>query len=1594
MAITIHASRPNDTHTYKPFDQKTLSLIGNLAAKETAAQEIRPVTREPNLGVPKLPVGGLEKANQYRMTPAQIKKSFLSVFTGEMLGSGYASKVPTFYQSLLVASYFKAVNVTGYTWLPTGKGAPKLPKVLRKAARESLTQFRSLGAFGRFVNIRKHEDHFEVTAPLCFAQDGSHLKTLIMVLTSYQKDFISSVETGEPAEPLPGFGLAYPEGETPSQPEGDSPSGMLNLDGGPTKAEYLQKLANMRLKVGDLAQYLGGPIPINAAEHLDNYLDYLSFRAIGSTLLMLGTFKIPARDMQALTSTQYSLINPHDVCGLFETWVNACVGYIRNRVPQFILPLPRIRAITPKTGTQDYRINESGLTIDAAGRYLWIPREADSIDEYESQVQNFYRNEDGSYSSTTVDGIPKDKSKRVPPRIVYVDWVNKKLAYTNRSGDLSITLLDRCSPANPSHYARFFQKPISKVYNLFSYALEATQVVVPSAFSRIQVSGVDQFLGLFYPAIWEQYGRDKVPEKLELESMISAIYEVRDLNNPGDNGLIQRWEAFADACKELVATLERDPLLINDRYAVPTVLEIRAFAFLISRYKTLAELEALSAEDRQLREKYINQGLDPNYQVKPLPFVKDDPDSPMKLLPHQVKVENYMRDSPDFALWGVDAGGGKTPISVMNYLKEMAEGNVKRILVIVPNHLVSTHINDITDFTKGRMNIIPITGYTWNRHGADRLAQMIERSPINTVVIASTTTLAAGKDVVAYGTTSVEVYYIAEWLRQFNFTYCVIDEIHELRNETVRQRAVMRVVQGIKKIRGMSGTLVANQPQDLAPQLALFDPTIFGNQEEFKRTYAEEMTSGGKVLRWKEGFEQDINSKIKENVTFVQILRKEWAALLPNLHQTFYSCDFTPVQRNLYSQILAGAREEAMKEPAIQRLLERLEAERQKDIDQEDIEEIEARIMEQLSDALRPYISRLERFVSAPAVEKAGEGLEGEDRISPKIVKAAEICLKHLQEGIPGKVIIFTNYVWVAEAGFEYLNSVPGLQGKVLHYYAGDAENLRSKFKNNDNLKIMIGQSSSMDTGLNLQYASRIIRLDTVWTPGKYEQGNARINRLNMSNQGENRSDIFIDTIFVDNTIDVTKSCYLMAKIITAEKFKNAGNPKYDNIKTPDLFPMTMDNIFSRNNTEDMMEWIGPFREMTAVQRQEVAEYRKEHPELKLTVVPRAPNIPGSALMHRTPYDPGTLLYSEDDLGLVRYDHFIGYSEEEEGEDDDDSSDKNLSDEAKEKLRLENLKVRGLPAHSDRGDGEIHRVYAKRVQIRLYATGELVSISRLATFVITRPNTNSRDMRLLLAQKNSDMPLEVRKEDLVPPKEKLPKPSRREQEVVEVVPQVELEFVTINGMLIVQAKGLDEVREAMRQFGFETPPDIVFAKVRSWKHFQSIVSAWAGIKSDSLKLPAYKRPEPKDPFSMPKECSNELKVMWDYIRSYGVRGTDLFDITRRNDFRLFKLKTAKPNPDRRSIYPFPFIYNDSFHIGLPVKGHAGTNQAILRSKRLASPAPVWRNLDKEVIWKYLGSKAQVRSLLIDITKAGIEITNMELLAEEFKSLRVKKSKAD
>jgi hypothetical protein len=1313
----------------------------------------------------------------------------------------------------------------------------------------------------------------------------------------------------------------------------------------------------------------------------------LDVRDDNGTVVIVGRWFISRSEAEAFTATQFVAIRPANLYTMLNMWLATSCG-TTQRLPQSSMPISHIASSVKKAselGSVEPRNMVDGVVAMEDGTLRFIPQVDNSV-LYEQALQDYGQMEDGSYSfapsrapSEIKIGVGGDDSegsqvgdRKLPVNMpVFTDWVNLKFAYSNTSGTLAVLDLERCVPVRPYHVRTLLEK-----------SLDDAKFVNDTVFSTIAIAQ------RMLPSIkLEPLPEELVWGKLRQEdaSGTTSEYFVRAVKQVMQHNLMQgEVITYADvklhhiapespivslrplgrmfyACKDAI---EQNLDNAYKHYSVQTVTTILALSKLVVRYGS--QYDKVVEVDNKDRDVYTSQGEDPNHETESVPLLQKN----FAYLPHQNKAANLQRRSPKLTVLNVDAGGGKTALVLTRMLKDIRAGKCKRPLVLCPGHLVSGYVKEAVYVTEGRLNVVPITTYTWRQNGFKRLAKLIESAPPNTVFISDYDFLKRNAEVISYGVRPITIYRNIEFMRQFGFDEVFCDESHYLKNQSTRSEAVMRLLSEIPNKLLASGTFVADTPTDIVAQFALLDPTVFGSRENFMNKYALE-TRGNKVIAWRPNAARDIVRTMKQHCVFVTCQRKEWAALLPEPDETFHAVDMTENQMTVYRSVLESTmaliREAMEKNPALKKALEDATDENKFD---------------QLASMLKPYLSRLESYLAAPARDQLGNELltTPEDRVSPKSRKLYEICRNHLQQNIPGKILIFTNHIAVAEDIYE--NFPEDLKPLVLYYTAGQKMEAFAEFENNDRKQIMVGVEKSMNTGLNFQFVSRLCRVETVWTPGEAEQGDSRVNRPQLKKE-ERRTKLYFDWIMTNRSFDVTKVSRLIGKTIQKSKFDNAEDPAYQSLPDVDLIPMTLDTIIGMNDfATTLAPYLDAYQGYKQVVHADYAQYREANKDnMAMIPVPPGGLLPGSKLMARTPYVPDMSVYGTDSLGLIRYDEFmrqdIEYDEDNDDGDGDEGETEDTADSVSQRdlNRQEAEKVIGLGVHTEFGDGTIIGVSRFRLKVQL-ANGSTVRPRKLASFVITRAETNSKDIRKQLLKLSGDIPVDS-PVDVPPTSLKLGKGKTIKNEApTEPVEsdgiQVELYFTMVNDYLGIGLYTDDnpDAVSAMSTLGFRPVLEHYYTPI---KNAQTLLALFRKWKESGLTLP--------------KKANEAFKSLYEMLRSKG--SVKSAGWASKLDLRNFFMREYRPSNDESLIKPYPLIKDDDFYVALPSKGQMGTRAAI----RLVVPNVKWTKSEGNELVRFVADKAEASKVMQAILAAGVKVTNLQEMKQDFKNLRVVRRKA-
>jgi len=748
-----------------------------------------------------------------------------------------------------------------------------------------------------------------------------------------------------------------------------------------------------------------------------------------------------------------------------------------------------------------------------------------------------------------------------------------------------------------------------------------------------------------------------------------------------------------------------------------------------------------------------------------------------QMFPHQIDIHRTLRKRPKFATIDVAPGGGKTIALLVDIgCVQNEDPDGIRALVLCPDHLVGNWCEDMVKVTKGSWNVVPLKTEVWKRWGDEKLAAMIQGAPPNTIFVAGLNFVKSKPFLMSYGTKSIHVSGMVEFLKRFGFNYIALDESHKCKNLTsITHKATKQLttLSSVKYVRLATGTLVHKDITDVVGQAALYSSHIFRTTNLFN--YEFDASSNDSAAR--------VRSKLANHSAVITKKKKEWAFMLPNpvdilvktsiadpsnpgseIHYEVYNAVLNDVVEQLEKEINDKKRANAMdRQEADDDGIDAMGA----DSDPDSIGQIEDFGLEEDDDdelskvdpnQLKYYMQRLEQLVTDPwgdpsgreALEKAGikefvptkvkdvigridnhfttykpedlsalntshaivywnkgmthkeldlvEDSNGDTYMARKFGdtrKRLEYDTPSIKEPskdperwkleIRGKVLIFCRYTRSVNAIFEGLPPKYKSMAKRFHGSLDGEDkwdNLEA-FKTDPNCKILIANEQSITEGQNLQMASRIIRVDSPWSPGDYDQSTARIFRPDpaAANIGEDgkpgdmpREVIFIDWIMTSGTSEVAKIARLMWRTVEKTKFDEKGNKRYEELNEFDLTPisMSLETLRERSTIEDFMEYFEAKAMLNDIEGNEFSEMRKTTVAAMIPLTP-APARDDFALMDSVPIVGSQRIADPHGFGLNRMVDYMSQHTIDDSRKPDEIADM----------------IKGLPVKTEFGNGTV-----------------------------------------------------------------------------------------------------------------------------------------------------------------------------------------------------------------------------------------------------------------------------------------------------------------
>jgi hypothetical protein len=665
--------------------------------------------------------------------------------------------------------------------------------------------------------------------------------------------------------------------------------------------------------------------------------------------------------------------------------------------------------------------------------------------------------------------------------------------------------------------------------------------------------------------------------------------------------------------------------------------------------------------------------------------------------------------------------------------------------------------------------------------------------------------------------------------------------------------------------------------------------------------------------------------------------------------------------------------------------------------------------------------------LAAPARDVLGnEMLKGDDRISPSVLEIKRLLELHINGGPDrshdakpgegatqqpprkGKVLIFCNYVEEAEE--IYAQMPPELQRIGILYKANEKVEAGAAFEKDDRIKWMVGVSSSMDTGLNLQFASRLIRSSSPWNPGTLEQGNARINRPEFTK--DFRDMIWFDTIVVDQTISITKASRLISKVVAVAKFENQDSKFYEDVPDVDVVPMSFESIRNLNSwNQDLASYLEAYRELNHAQSEDYKDYRVKQgwPEV-MTAEDRQKLIqkfdyaetPSDAMvMVDAPYVGGLEIYNSDKLGLIRVDLYIQKedtgAEEEALEEGGDIGEARKA--AKQRLYQIAETLHGRRCHCQFGEGTIRSINltVNETIIDLDA-GYRVQVRNSETFIakdpkdpmhnikqrlvaetglpVAAPTTDIQPTGFVLDRKAAKLAKErleeLEREGKRKSKKQLKQDRQREEEETEEIEDqisVELSFINVNGFLglaFYLEEGNDSAASALQALGFRPGPEFVYAEFPNAQRLVKQFDLWAEKGFEIA------------PDAIEQGVSDGIRAMHTLLQTKKIaQHKQVFKMATQSQMRNFYRIEHKANNNKKQIKPYALVEDGRAYIALPLQGQSGTRAAI----RYRASGVQWHFSEPHMAF-FGTTKAKVGQMIKKIMAMGIQISNVDDLKKE------------
>ena len=501
-----------------------------------------------------------------------------------------------------------------------------------------------------------------------------------------------------------------------------------------------------------------------------------------------------------------------------------------------------------------------------------------------------------------------------------------------------------------------------------------------------------------------------------------------------------------------------------------------------------------------------------------------------KLYPFQQEAVDHMVDRGKMLL-AVVMGGGKTVITIASLETLIENGDVSRIIVVVPSSLKFQWLREINKFTKSKA--IVIDGPVKNRHN-------LWRASLNAkYVIINPETLVNDQ----------------EHFEKIKFDAMVIDEATMIKSPRAKRSKLLKKLGKRCQYRfALTGQPIENKPEELFSIMEFVDPTILGRFDVFDKTFIIR-NSYGMPIKYRNL--NQLNDSLGE--AMVRKTRADIADQLPKVVTQVVPVEFDKASASLYNYISDDLLDQ------IQKAL----AQHGKGFDlwshynggggaNEAQGQIMARltILRMLCDnpllitgSAKEYLSSGGANGSKYAAQLVSSNLLKQEPAMPKLTAVIDYITDILNEDPNNKVVLFSFF----KKNLHFIQQMTAQLTKSVLFMGGmDAkarDTAKQTFATDPKTRLFLS-SDAGGYGVDLPGANYLISYDLPWSAGKLDQREARIIRLSSTHPH-----VTLTSFVMHGSIEERQYEMLMQKRAINEAFIDKG---YD---TQGKFELTLSSL-------------------------------------------------------------------------------------------------------------------------------------------------------------------------------------------------------------------------------------------------------------------------------------------------------------------------------------------------------------------------------------------------------------------------------------------------